>query len=80
MEYPYDSNALRFRKVKNNMTAGFKSMQTTPKLIAGTSEGGIPGEQIEAVFQFGKIAIRLPKSPICYGVRNDLIEIIFGLD
>jgi len=78
MKYPNYQHAAGAGKIEHNVPADLKSSQTGADRVTGSADGGVAAQEIEAVFQFCKVPIRLPPTPLCGRVSDNPINVVLS--
>ena len=80
MKYPNYQHAAGAGKIEHNVPADLKSSQTGADRVTGSADGGIAAQEIETVFQFRKVPIRLPPTPLRGRVGKNPIDVVLSFN
>jgi hypothetical protein len=80
MKYPNYQHAAGAGKVEHNVPADLKSSQAGADRVTGSADGGIAGQEIEAVFQFRNVPIRLLPTPLRGRVGDNPIDVVLSFN
>jgi hypothetical protein len=75
VEHTHNKYSLGLDKIEHDVATDFKSEQAWTNRFARSSYRRTSSQEIESVFQFGEIPVRLSPSPRNRGKGRDAIEI-----